>query len=150
MPPRLALCPGVRQTAGRLLLDGIPVHGEQLRGGTIATIMQNPRSAFNPLYTMATHARETCRATGQPADDAALIAAMTAVGLENPSQLLKRYPFEMSGGMLQRMMIALALLSKAPLSSPMNPPPTSMPWRRGAFWICWKRLSPAAARACCW
>lgn len=39
---------------------------------------------------------------------------MTAVGLENPSQLLKRYPFEMSGGMLQRMMIALALLSKAP------------------------------------
>lgn len=144
------LPPGVRQTAGRLLLDGIPVHGEQLRGGTIATIMQNPRSAFNPLYTMATHARETCRATGQPADDAALIAAMTAVGLENPSQLLKRYPFEMSGGMLQRMMIALALLSKAPLSSPMNPPPTSMPWRRGAFWICWKRLSPAAARACCW
>ena len=76
--------------------------------------MQNPRSAFNPLYTMATHARETCRATGQPAEDAALIAAMTAVGLENPSQLLKRYPFEMSGGMLQRMMIALALLSKAP------------------------------------
>jgi nickel transport system ATP-binding protein len=58
--------PGVRQTAGRLLLDGIPVHGEQLRGGTVATIMQNPRSAFNPLYTMATHARETCRATGQP------------------------------------------------------------------------------------
>jgi peptide/nickel transport system ATP-binding protein len=108
------LPPGVRQTAGRVLLDGIPVHGEQLRGGTVATIMQNPRSAFNPLYTMATHARETCRATGQPADDAALIAAMTAVGLENPSQLLKRYPFEMSGGMLQRMMIALALLSKAP------------------------------------
>jgi nickel transport system ATP-binding protein len=54
--------PGVRQTAGHLLLDGIPVHGEQLRGGTVATIMQNPRSAFNPLYTMATHARETCRA----------------------------------------------------------------------------------------
>jgi nickel transport system ATP-binding protein len=92
--------------------------------------MQNPRSAFNPLHTMATHARETCRAAGQPADDAALIAAMTAVGLENPSQLLKRYPFEMSGGMLQRMMIALALLSRRPLSSPMNPPPTSMPWRR--------------------
>ncbi len=66
---------------------------------------------------------------------------MTAVGLENPSQLLERYPFEMSGGMLQRMMIALALLSKAPLSSPMNPPPTSMPWRRGAFWICWKIVS---------
>ena len=56
------LPPGVRQTAGRVLLDGIPVHGEQLRGATIATIMQNPRSAFNPLQTMAAHARETCRA----------------------------------------------------------------------------------------
>lgn len=50
------LPPGVRQTAGRVLLDGIPVHGEQLRGATIATIMQNPRSAFNPLQTMAAHA----------------------------------------------------------------------------------------------
>ncbi|MCM0968764.1 ATP-binding cassette domain-containing protein, partial [Klebsiella pneumoniae] len=49
------LPPGVRQTAGRVLLDGIPVHGEQLRGATIATIMQNPRSAFNPLQTMAAH-----------------------------------------------------------------------------------------------
>ena len=105
---------GVRQTAGEILADGKPVSPCALRGIKIATIMQNPRSAFNPLYTMATHARETCRAAGQPADDAALIAAMAAVGLENPSQLLKRYPFEMSGGMLQRMMIALALLSKAP------------------------------------
>lgn len=52
------LPPGVRQTAGRVLLDGIPVHGEQLRGATIATIMQNPRSAFNPLQTMAAHARK--------------------------------------------------------------------------------------------
>lgn len=50
------LPPGVRQTAGQVLLDGIPVHGEQLRGTTIATIMQNPRSAFNPLQTMAAHA----------------------------------------------------------------------------------------------
>ncbi len=68
------LPPGVRQTAGRVLLDGIPVHGEQLRGATIATIMQNPRSAFNPLHTMAAHARETCRAVGREANDAVLLA----------------------------------------------------------------------------
>jgi nickel transport system ATP-binding protein len=65
------LPPGVNQTAGRVLLDGMPVHGEQLRGATIATIMQNPRSAFNPLHTMAAHARETCRAAGREASDAA-------------------------------------------------------------------------------
>ncbi|WP_228742314.1 ATP-binding cassette domain-containing protein, partial [Klebsiella quasipneumoniae] len=68
------LPPGVSQTAGRVLLDGMPVHGEQLRGATIATIMQNPRSAFNPLHTMAAHARETCRAAGREANDAALLA----------------------------------------------------------------------------
>lgn len=108
------LPPGVRQTAGRVLLDGIPVYGEQLRGATIATIMQNPRSAFNPLHTMAAHARETCRALGKPADDAALIAVLEAVGLEEARRVLKLYPFEMSGGMLQRMMIAMALLCEAP------------------------------------
>ena len=100
------LPPGVRQTAGRVLLDGIPVHGEQLRGTTIATIMQNPRSAFNPLQTMAAHARETCRAAGRETNDAVLLAAMEEVGLDNPRALLKRYPFEM--------MVALALLSRAP------------------------------------
>lgn len=108
------LPPGVRQTAGRVLLDGIPVYGEQLRGATIATIMQNPRSAFNPLHTMATHARETCRALGKPADDATLTAVLEAVGLEEAQRVLKLYPFEMSGGMLQRMMIAMALLCEAP------------------------------------
>ena len=76
--------------------------------------MQNPRSAFNPLRTMADHARETCRALGKAADDATLIAALEAVGLENAPRVLKLYPFEMSGGMLQRMMIAMALLCDAP------------------------------------
>ena len=47
---------GVRQTAGEILADGKPVSPCALRGIKIATIMQNPRSAFNPLHTMHTHA----------------------------------------------------------------------------------------------
>lgn len=104
---------GVRQTAGTLLADGQPISPQALRGLKVATIMQNPRSAFNPLRTMAAHARETCRALGKPADDATLIAALSDVGLEAPERVLTLYPFEMSGGMLQRMMIAMALLSDA-------------------------------------
>jgi nickel transport system ATP-binding protein len=105
---------GVRQTAGEVLADNQAVSPARLRGTTVATIMQNPRSAFNPLYTMATHARETCRALGKPLDDATLLTAMENVGLENPRSVLALYPFEMSGGMLQRMMMAMAVLSDAP------------------------------------
>lgn len=108
------LPPGVRQMAGMILADGQPVSPGELRGSKIATIMQNPRSAFNPLRTMADHARETCRALDKASDDATLIAALEAVGLENAPRVLKLYPFEMSGGMLQRMMIAMALLCDAP------------------------------------
>jgi len=108
------LPPGVRQTAGQILADGKPMTPASLRGVSVATIMQNPRSAFNPLHTMATHARETCRALNKPSDEATLLAALDAVGLEDAPRVLKLYPFEMSGGMLQRMMIALAVLSDAP------------------------------------
>ncbi|UXY11219.1 nickel import ATP-binding protein NikD [Kosakonia sp. ML.JS2a] len=107
------LPPGVRQTAGRVLADGAIASPQALRGVTVATVMQNPRSAFNPLRTMAEHARETCLALGKPADDATLLAALQDVGLEEAQRVLSLYPFEMSGGMLQRMMIAMALLSDA-------------------------------------
>ncbi|MNU72387.1 Nickel import ATP-binding protein NikD [compost metagenome] len=105
---------GVRQTAGQILADGRLIAPDCLRGMKIATIMQNPRSAFNPLHTMATHARETCQALDKPSDARALIAALEAVGLEEASRVLKLYPFEMSGGMLQRMMIAIVMLCDAP------------------------------------
>ncbi|TCV99251.1 nickel import ATP-binding protein NikD [Biostraticola tofi] len=105
---------GVYQTSGQVRADDQTVCPDQLRGFKIATIMQNPRSAFNPLHTMAAHIDETCKALDKPADRPMLLSALQAVGLEDAERILSLYPFEMSGGMLQRMMIALALLIDAP------------------------------------
>ncbi|MEI8633690.1 hypothetical protein P4S72_19600 [Vibrio sp. PP-XX7] len=58
--------------------------------------------------------------------DALIAEVFIQVGLDHPHQLLRLYPFELSGGMLQRIMIALALLSGAPFCSPMNRRPTSI------------------------
>jgi nickel transport system ATP-binding protein len=109
------LPPGVYRRAGRILVDGVEVAPRALRGRTIATVLQNPRSAFNPLRTIFDHAREVRRVAGSSAaeDRAATVKALSETGIEEPDRVLGLYPFEMSGGMLQRAMIALALLSGA-------------------------------------
>ncbi|MBW9863631.1 ATP-binding cassette domain-containing protein, partial [Escherichia coli] len=117
-----SLAAGIGQTAGEILADGNTVSRCALGGIKVANIMQNPRSAFNPLHTMHTHARATCLALGKPADDATLTAAIEAVGLEHAARVLKRYPFEMSGGMLPRRTIALAWLCDPPAYIPHEPP----------------------------
>jgi nickel transport system ATP-binding protein len=107
---------GVVRTGGRVLIDGQAVTGPALRGRIVATVLQNPRSAFNPVRTMTDHGREVLRVAGaDPAQDrAAIHAAFAEVGLDDPARVATLYPFEMSGGMLQRAMIAMALLSGAP------------------------------------
>ncbi|MGV1772370.1 nickel import ATP-binding protein NikD [Agrobacterium vitis] len=108
---------GVTVTNGTLALDGQPALPTELRGKTVATILQNPRSAFNPVRTMRHHVIETLKATGRLSPNHDLqqaLAFMRDVGLEEPQRILEMHAFEMSGGMLQRMMIALALLSGAP------------------------------------
>lgn len=110
------LPPGVTRRAGNLLVDGRKMRPEAVRGRLVATILQNPRSAFNPLRNMAHHALEVRRVVGAARGDdkRAMLAAFSEVGLEEGEALLHLFPFEMSGGMLQRIMIALALLSGAP------------------------------------
>lgn len=107
---------GVKRSGGRVLIDGQEVAGAGLRGRIVATVLQNPRSAFNPVRTMADHAREVLRVAriDPAADTAAILHAFAEVGLDDPAHVAGLYPFEMSGGMLQRVMIALALLSGAP------------------------------------
>lgn len=99
-----------------VVLNGEPQKPQMLRGRQVATIMQNPRSAFNPVRTMRDHALETLKALGKNGSDAndRMEHCMLAAGLDDVKVTLALHPFEMSGGMLQRMMIALALMSEAP------------------------------------
>lgn len=105
------LPPGVTRTAGTIrILDGDDARPARA-GHDIATVMQNPRSAFDPVMTMRAHAKEAYRGTSRRLDEE-LLWAVSEVGLDI-DRVLDLYPFQMSGGMLQRMMIALALLSGA-------------------------------------
>lgn len=105
------LPPGVTRTAGNVrIVDGGGDRAARA-GHDIATVMQNPRSAFNPVMTMRAHARETRRGSARRLADE-LFRAVGEVGLD-ADRVLDLYPFQMSGGMLQRMMIALALLTGA-------------------------------------
>ncbi|MGE4336452.1 MAG: ATP-binding cassette domain-containing protein [Pigmentiphaga sp.] len=110
------LPPGVRRAGGSVAVDGQPQPPEPLRGRLVATIMQNPRSAFNPVRTMRQHAYESFRALSIPKPEwqPRIEQAMQEAGLDDAARVLDLHSFEMSGGMLQRMMIALALASEAP------------------------------------
>lgn len=110
------LPPGVRLVAGTVAIDSRVQSAMELRGRQVACILQNPRTAFNPVRSMREHVAESLRALDRKGADgwADAVQAMRDAGLDDPQRILGLFPFEMSGGMLQRMMIALALLSRAP------------------------------------
>ncbi|MFJ4346531.1 nickel import ATP-binding protein NikD [Pseudomonas sp. NPDC089401] len=107
---------GLRLTQGQLLLDGQPLAATQVRGRLASLILQNPRSAFNPVRNMAGHGLETLRQRGiRGADaEARMVDCLQAAGLQDPGRVLPAFAFQLSGGMLQRMMIALALMAETP------------------------------------
>ncbi|WP_445491363.1 nickel import ATP-binding protein NikD [Niallia sp. 03133] len=84
----------------------------KIRGKEMAFIMQNPMNAFTPVHTIGSHFMETIRThtplTKKQAWELA-IDSMEDLNLPNPSDLMRRYPFQLSGGMLQRVMIAISL-----------------------------------------
>ncbi|MFS0776711.1 nickel import ATP-binding protein NikD [Neobacillus sp. 3P2-tot-E-2] len=102
---------------GSIELQGHELNGlnekemRKIRGKDIAFIMQNPMNAFTPVFTIGHQFIETIRShtkwNKKQATELA-IEAMCQVNLPNPDKLLKYYPFQLSGGMLQRVMIAIA------------------------------------------
>ncbi len=90
----------------------------KIRGKEICMILQNPMTSFNPLYTIGNQMMETFTEhmviSRREALDLA-VESMAKMKLENPDILLKKYPHELSGGMLQRIMIAVAMALKPKL-----------------------------------
>lgn len=86
------------------------------RGRRLAVVFQNPASCFDPVFTVYSHFRETLTAHGQDPESCTkkVHSGLREVGFDDPQAILEHYPFQLSGGMLQRVMIALALLLDPP------------------------------------
>lgn len=90
----------------------------ELRGREISMIFQNPRTALNPIRKVGHQIEDVLRAHAQAASanlKKAAIDALKQVRIANPEQRYHSYPFELSGGMCQRVVIAIALACRPQL-----------------------------------
>ena len=84
-----------------------------IRGSRISMIFQEPMTSFSPVHTIGNQLAETITLHLPEAEDEAearVIEIMTRVGIANPAQNFRAYPHQLSGGMRQRAMIAMALM----------------------------------------
>jgi oligopeptide/dipeptide ABC transporter ATP-binding protein len=111
------LLPGsARTAAGQVLLNGRdvlrmePAELRAIRGGVVSYVFQDPATSLNPVMRIGTQIKEALR-LHQPerATDAEAIRLLKLVGMPAPELRARDYPFQMSGGMQQRAMIAMAL-----------------------------------------
>lgn len=116
---RLLPSPPARFIAGEILLDGVnvmrlaPRELQALRGGVVGYVFQEPSASLNPVMRVGAQIREVLR-RHRPAtsgDDEAL-RLLKLVGIPAPEVRLRDYPFRMSGGMQQRVMLAMALAAE--------------------------------------
>ena len=116
----LGLLPhAARVTAGRILLGGSETVAPgrdgtaKVRGSGITMIFQSPRAALNPVLRVGYQVERVLRRKGRGDDlTRRSVELLGAVGLLGPDQVARRYPHELSGGMCQRVLIAMAIASE--------------------------------------
>ncbi len=117
---RLIRPPG-RIEADRLALDGrdilhIPESGmRKIRGQKISMIMQDPKFSLNPVMRIGRQIMEIYRfhtGAGREAARRKAVEMLEAVAIRDPERVMRAYPHEVSGGMGQRIMIAMMLVAE--------------------------------------
>src|SRR5687767_12212917 len=114
----MGLLPESARVTGSVRLRGQELVGlpdkqlARIRGNKIAMVFQDPLSALTPVYSIGDQIAETVqvhRGVSKAAGFARAVELLDAVGIPNAAQRAKSYPHEFSGGMRQRVMIAMAI-----------------------------------------
>ncbi len=112
------LPPGGRITGGQISLDGQAISAlsdrdmRNVRGNEIGMIFQDPMTSLNPTMTIGDQIAETVllhRGVNKEAGLARAVEVLGLVGMPRPAERVKNFPHQLSGGMRQRVMIAMAL-----------------------------------------
>jgi ABC-type dipeptide/oligopeptide/nickel transport system ATPase component len=113
VPPPGRIAAGSIQFKGRELLDLSEAEMQRIRGAEIGLVFQEPMSALDPVFTIGQQIGETLQVHGRARTRtdarAAAIDLLRRTGFPDPRQRVDDYPHQLSGGMRQRAMIAIAI-----------------------------------------
>lgn len=103
---------GASHFNGHTITDLSEKEMRSIRGKEVSIIFQDPMTSLNPVYTIGNQIREVIMLhtnANKKQANARAVELLTLVGINEPEKRLKQYPHELSGGMRQRVMIAIAL-----------------------------------------
>ncbi len=112
LPPGCAVSGGSIDFAGSSLVELPRRAWEELRGTRIAAVFQDPASYLNPSHTVGHQLSEQLRVKRRSSRREAhqtAVALLETMGLHEPEQVYRQYPHQLSGGMLQRVVLAIAV-----------------------------------------